>query len=165
MSLKFYAFIKNVFLYLNILELLSHNDTAINLGMNCVIISVVYNIVYFAVPGEVEKLSLKPGSHNITVNWEKRSLGSYCVTQYVIYWEHALSGSKDSNIVSSEGDSFVIEDLDACVVYVVSVEAVNEKDESTDAVTRKTTTQTVGNYVSCTNYFIIFMMFVPKNEM
>ena len=46
-------------------------------------------------------------------------------------------------------DSFIysdIGDLDACVEYEVSVRAVNEKNESTDAVTSKTTTETVGNY-------------------
>jgi hypothetical protein len=45
-------------------------------------------------------------------------------------------------------DSFIysdIGDLDACVEYEVSVRAVNEKNESTDAVTSKTTTETVGN--------------------
>ena len=48
---------------------------------------------------------------------------------------HALSGSNDSSIVSSEEDSFVIDDLDTCVEYEVSVGVVNEKDKSTDAVT------------------------------
>ena len=59
---------------------------------------------------------------------------------------HAVSGSNDSSIVSSEEDSFVIDDLDTCVKYEVSVEAVNEKDKSTDAVTGNMRTETVGNY-------------------
>ena len=112
----------------------------------CAIILVIYNIVYFAEPGQVENLTLTPSSHNIIVNWMKPILNSHCVTQYVIYWEHALSGSNDSRIVSSEYDSFVIEELDACVDYNVSVRAKNEKDESTDAVTGNITTETVGNY-------------------
>ena len=107
---------------------------------------IIYSIVYFAEPGQVENLTLTPSSHNISVNWTKPILNSHCVTQYVIYWEHALSGSNDSLIVSSEDNSFVIEELDACVDYNVSVRAENEKNESTDAVTGNTTTETAGNY-------------------
>jgi hypothetical protein len=98
------------------------------------------------VPGQVEELTLTPFSHNIIVNWKKPILDSYCVSHYVIHWVHTLSGSYDSSIVESEEDSFVIEDLDACVEYEVSVTAVNEKTESTDAVTGNTKTETVGNY-------------------
>jgi hypothetical protein len=98
------------------------------------------------VPGEVEELTLTPYSHNISVKWNKPIVDSYCVRQYVLYWVHALSGSKNSSNVPSEKDSIVIEDLDACIEYEVSIEAVNENDESTGAVTRKTTTEIVGNY-------------------
>ena len=146
MCLKFCAFIRNVLLQLNILDLRSNNNTVNILRMNCVIISVIYNIVYFAVPGAVEDLTLEPGSHNISVNWKKPTLDRYCVKQYVIYWVHTKIGSKNSSIVSSEEDSVVIEDLFACVEYEVSVEAMNEKNESSDAVTGKNTTETVGNY-------------------
>jgi len=97
------------------------------------------------VPGQVDDLNLTPYSHNISVNWKKPTSNSYCVTCYVIYWMHARSGSKDSSIVSND-ISLVIGDLDACIEYEVSVVAVNEKNESTDAVTSKTTTETVGNY-------------------
>jgi hypothetical protein len=95
---------------------------------------------------QVEELSLTPGSHNITVNWKKQNNDSYSVTHYVIHWMHTLSGSNDSSNVSCEQDSFVIEDLDACVEYAVSVIAVNEENESTDAVTGNVTTETAGNY-------------------
>jgi len=89
---------------------------------------------------------LTPSSHNIIVYWKKPILNSYCVTQYVIYWKHALSESSNSSIVSNEEDSYVIEDVDACVDYNVSVRAENEKNESIDAVTGNITTETVGNY-------------------
>jgi hypothetical protein len=89
---------------------------------------------------------LTPSSHNIIVYWKKPNLNRYCVTQYVIYWTHALSESSNSSFVSSEEDSFVIKDVIACVEYNVSVIAENENDESTDAVTRNITTETVGNY-------------------
>ena len=112
----------------------------------CTIISVIYDIVYFAVPGQVQGSSLKPGSHNISVNWKKPIINSYCVTQYVIYWVHTLNGSNNSSIASSAENSFVIEDLDAYEVYKVSVRALNEKNEGMDAVTVNTTTESVGNY-------------------
>jgi hypothetical protein len=96
------------------------------------------------VPGGVEELSLNPGSNNIIVKWKKPILNSYCVTKYVIYWVNTLSGSNDTSSVSSEEDSFIIEHLDACEVYEVSVTAVNEKDEDTD-VTGKMATQTTCN--------------------
>jgi len=114
--------------------------------MDCLIISVIYNIVYFAVPSQVEDLSLEPGSHNIIVTWNKPINNSYCVTQYVIYWENALSGSNVTSVVSSDENFYVIEDLDACAEYEVSVRAVNEANESTDAVTGKTRTERAGNY-------------------
>jgi len=98
------------------------------------------------VPNQVEDLSLEPGSHNITVNWNKPNNDSYCVTQYVIEWKHALSGIVNTKTVSSEENFDVIEDLDACVEYEVSVRAMNEANESTDAVTGKTTTEIAGNY-------------------
>jgi hypothetical protein len=134
----------------------------INLRKNYMIISVIYIIVYFAVPGQVEDLSLKPGSNNITVNWKKPILNSYCVTHYVIYWVHTLSGRNDSSIVSSEEDSFVIADLEACAEFEVSVRAVNEKNDSSDAVTGNTPTETDGNYQ--THYFVLFVMWVRINE-
>jgi hypothetical protein len=98
------------------------------------------------VPGQVQELTLTPFSHNISVNWKKPNLNSYCVTQYVIYWVHNVSGSNNSDNVSSEEESYVIENLDACVEYNVSVRAVNEENNSKDPVTDNTTTETVGNY-------------------
>jgi hypothetical protein len=130
----------------NLLGLFLRHDTVMYLRMNCAIISVIYNVAYFSVPGQVEDLSLKPGLHNISVNWSKPNLNSYCVTQCVINWVHTLSGSTDNNRVSSQNGSFVIEDLDACVEYEVSVSAVNEKNESNATVPNYITTETAGNY-------------------
>jgi hypothetical protein len=63
---------------------------------------------------------------------------------------HKLSGSNDRRTVPSEVYSFEIEGLDACVDYQVSVSAVNENNESTEAVTNNTTTETAGNYYAQT---------------
>ena len=105
---------------------------------------------------------MTPFSHNISVNWKKPTVNdTYCVTQYVIYWVHNISGGIDSRIVGSEVDSFVIEDLDACVDYEVSVRAVNENNESADAVTNNTRTETLGNYQA---QIMLIMMWVRKNE-
>lgn len=97
-------------------------------------------------PGQVGDLTLKPGSYNVSLNWKKSSSNRYCLTHYVIYWVHTLNGYSDSSIVTSENNSFVIEDLITCVEYEVSVRAVNEKDNSTNAVTCKTTTETSVKY-------------------
>jgi len=98
------------------------------------------------VPGQVQDFSLKPGSQNISVNWKKPISNSYCVTQYVIYWLHTLNGSNESIVVPSTENSSVIEPLDACVKYEVSLRAENEINESMEAVTNNTITETVGNY-------------------
>jgi hypothetical protein len=105
------------------------------------------NIVYFAVPGPVEELSLKPGSNNIEVNWKKPTSDSNCVANYIIEWVNPLvSGSEGSHTASSDEFSYNIEDLDACEEYEVSVTVVNVDGEGAEAVTRKATTETAGNY-------------------
>jgi hypothetical protein len=101
---------------------------------------------FFTLPGEVEELTLNPGSNNIIVNWKKATVNSYCLMQYVIYWMNKVNGDNDSRRVSSEENSFVIEDLDACVQYEVSIGAVNERNESSGPVIGYTTTHTVGKY-------------------
>jgi len=100
------------------------------------------------VPGHVEDLTLTPFSHNISVHWMRPIEDSYCVTLYVIYWVHGVSGSNGSDNVTSEEGSYVIGDLDACVEYEVSVRAMNEENNSSDAVTNNTATETVGNYLA-----------------
>ena len=102
---------------MNLHDLLLHHDTVINLRMKCAIILVTDNIVYFAVPGQVQNLALKPGSHSISVNWKEPSINSYCVTHYVICWVRTEGGSNDTKTVFDKVDTFVIEHLDACVEY------------------------------------------------
>jgi hypothetical protein len=98
------------------------------------------------VSNEVRVLYLNPGSHNIRVNWKKPNENTYCVTQYAIIWVNLLNGNNESSIVTSEEDSFVIGNLADCVEYEVSVRAVNDKNESSVAVSGSTTTHTVGKY-------------------
>jgi hypothetical protein len=102
------------------------------------------NIVYFAVPGKVEQLVLNPGSYRVIVDWKKPISNSDCVTKYNIEWVNNLSGSKDTGSVSSNKFSYTIPGLDACVVYEVSVTAVNADDKGAEAETAKV--RTAGNY-------------------
>ena len=92
---------------------------------------------------EVEELFLTPGSHSIIVNLTNPVLNSNCSSEYVIYWEHAVSGSNDSRDVSCNEAYYEIIGLDACVEYVVTVTTMNE---AMPLATDKTTTVTVGNY-------------------
>jgi hypothetical protein len=56
-----------------------------------------------------------------------------------------LNGYSNRSIGTSEDNSFVIEDPIIFVEYEVSVRAVNEKDNSANAVTCKMTTETSVN--------------------
>jgi hypothetical protein len=111
--------------------------------------------VYFAGPGGVEELFLNPLSHVIIVNWEKPSLNSDCVRNYIIKWVNTVSGSSRNTSVLSEKDSFIIEHLDACVDYAVSVTAVNAYDVGDKAVTRNATTVIAGN---CQTHIILLCL-------
>jgi hypothetical protein len=101
----------------------------------------VYNILYFTVPGEVVNLSVSPSSHDVIVKWEKPSYNGECVTRYEIFWKHAGNEQNGSNSTTGEVYSLVIESLDACVQYDISVSAVNVNDErNVTAVSVKTDT-------------------------
>jgi hypothetical protein len=122
------------------------NDAVINLRRYCVINPFIYIVVYFAVPSLVEDVFMKPGSHNISINWKIPTLNRYYVTQYVIEWVQLQNGKSDNCTVSENKNQFVIENLEACAEYEVSVRAVNEEGESSGAVTGKTKTETEGKY-------------------
>jgi hypothetical protein len=100
------------------------------------------NIVYFAVPGKVEDLSLDPGSNSIIVNWKKPISNGDCVTEYNIEWVNNLIGREGNITVSKDEFSYTIPGLDTCVEYEVSVRA---EDQGTEAA-KETTTTTAGNY-------------------
>ncbi|XP_021940595.1 receptor-type tyrosine-protein phosphatase H-like isoform X2 [Zootermopsis nevadensis] len=85
------------------------------------------------VPGKVEELTLVPSSHNISLTWKKPIIDGNCVKHYVISWKHNINGNSASKNVTSE-EFFVIDGLDACVEYEVSVRAMNDRDENTAAV-------------------------------
>jgi hypothetical protein len=91
------------------------------------------------VPGKVENLTWSSSLNDVSLMWKKPSTNSHCVKHYVISWKHNINGNSASKNSSSEEHFCVIEGLDACVEYEVSVIAVNEKDQSTVAVTNATT--------------------------
>jgi hypothetical protein len=103
------------------------------------------NILYFAGPGPVVGLSFIGGLHSIILNWKKPTLNSDCVTNYIIEWVNTVSGIKGTATVTSE-DTFIIEDLDACVEYAVSVTARNVENVGDNTVPLEVTTKTAGNY-------------------
>jgi hypothetical protein len=125
-----------------------------------------FNIVYFAGPGKVEDLVLKPGQKNIILDWKKPSSNGDCVTKYGIEWANKISGRKNTSSVSSDEFSekvpYTIEGLDACVEYAVSVTAVNANGDRAEAVTEEETTETAGNYH--THYFVMFIMWLRLSE-
>jgi hypothetical protein len=84
--------------------------------------------------------------HNIKVGWWRKSLGSYCVTHYAIDWVQIGNGKNQSSIVSVDEQYFVLEDLEGHEQYEVSVRALNEEGNSSDALTIKMKTQANGKY-------------------
>jgi hypothetical protein len=90
----------------------------------------VYIILCLSVPGQVVYLVLKPSPHSVSLEWKKPSNNGDCVTHYAVSWRHTASGNTGSNNITKEEYSFVIGGLDACVLYEISVSAVNENDES-----------------------------------
>jgi hypothetical protein len=103
------------------------------------------NIVYFAVPGPVQELDLIPGSQSITVTWNKPSSNGDCVKNYIIEWVNTVSGNTETVSVAREEEFFILEKLDACADYNVSVTAVNANNEG-EKTTTSTKTKPSGNY-------------------
>jgi hypothetical protein len=104
------------------------------------------NIVYFAGPGQVEDLSLHASSQSITVLWKKPISNSDCITNYIIEWVNAVSGNKETVSVAREVEFFILEYLDACVEYEVSVTAVNADGVGDNTVTGTAKINSAGNY-------------------
>jgi hypothetical protein len=106
------------------------------------------------VPGPVELIFFETCPHKIRVEWSTPSFNSYCITHYTIEWIHIISGKNNSSIQSLWVNNFVINDLESYEEYEVSVRAVNEKGESSNAVRRKTKTETKGKYQTH-NIFVV----------
>jgi hypothetical protein len=101
--------------------------------------SSVYISLCFTVPGQVVDLDLKPSPHSVSLEWKKPSNNGDCVTHYTVSWRHTGSGNTGSNNTTKEEYSFVIGSLDACVLYEISVSAVNENNKSNVAAVNVTT--------------------------
>jgi hypothetical protein len=111
--------------------------------------------VYFAVPGEIEDLTLKPATHSIFVTWKNASSNSDSITNYTIECVNTVIEHRQTTSVAREEGWFFIENLDACVEYEVSVTAVNADDEGNKTVNCKVTTVTVGN---CHTHIILLCL-------
>jgi hypothetical protein len=101
--------------------------------------SFVCIILCFTVPGQVVDLALKPSPHSISLEWKKPSNNGDCVTRYTISWIHTGSGNTGTYNTGKEEYSFVIGSLDACVLYEISVSAVNKNNQSNVAALNATT--------------------------
>ncbi|XP_023701529.1 receptor-type tyrosine-protein phosphatase H isoform X4 [Cryptotermes secundus] len=92
-------------------------------------------------PEKVENLSVTEGSHAITLNWTNPSKNDSCVTHYVIEWKSTMY-ENSSNGSRTTKEFFVIEGLEACVNYEVSVRAMDSNTNISEPEVRNVTTLT-----------------------
>jgi hypothetical protein len=98
----------------------------------------------FTGPGKVENLHVTEDSHNITLNWTKPSKNDSCIKHYVIEWKATIYENSSSGNDITEEEEFVIEGLEACVNYEVSVRAVDNNTNISEPEVKNVTTLTDG---------------------
>jgi hypothetical protein len=98
----------------------------------------------FTGPEKVENLYVTEDSHGLTLNWTKSNESDACIKHYVIEWKATVyeNSSRGCNITKEE--SYIIEGLEACVNYEVSVTAVSSNDNISEPEVRNVTTLTDG---------------------
>jgi hypothetical protein len=87
----------------------------------------------FIVPGKIENLVAEPDSHTINLTWTKPTQNGNCVVHYAIEWKAIADGSRNRNNSFTENEFYVIDNLEACETYEVSVSAVNENNNTSEA--------------------------------
>jgi hypothetical protein len=97
----------------------------------------------FTGPEKVENLNVTEDSHTITLNWTKPSKNDSCIKHYVIEWKATIYESSSNNSKTTE-EFFVIEGLEACVNYEVSVSAMDNNYTTSEPEFRTVTTLTDG---------------------
>jgi hypothetical protein len=95
----------------------------------------------FTGPEKVENLHVNEDSHSITLNWTNPSENDNCTSHYVIEWKAI---TYESSNISSNITFFVIEGLEACVNYEVSVIVVGVDNNTSEPEVRNVTTLTDG---------------------
>jgi hypothetical protein len=89
---------------------------------------------------------LYAGSQIVAVFWKKPISNGNCITNYIIEWVNTVSGNKETVSVAREVEFFILENLDACVEYEVSVTAVNADGVGGNTVTGTAKINSAGNY-------------------
>lgn len=102
-----------------------------------------FQLCMFIGPEKVENLNVTEGSHAITLNWTKPSKNDSCIARYVIEWK-ATMYENSSNDSHTTKEFFVIEGLEACVNYEVSVRAMDNNNNISEPEVRNVTTLTDG---------------------
>jgi hypothetical protein len=99
--------------------------------------------ILLTVPEKVQSLNVAADSRNIILNWTEPSGKVGYVRNYTIEWRAIIHESK-SDIATVQNLSYVIGDLDACVMYEVNVTAVYVNNLSSEAEVRNVKMLTVG---------------------
>ena len=95
--------------------------------------------IHFIVTGEIEILTLEADSHTITLSWNNTNEDENCTVSYIIAWKDIIDGSRNGSNVT-ENNVIVIDSLEACVTFEVSVSVLDVNcSESEAAITNVTT--------------------------
>lgn len=103
-----------------------------------------FHLRMFTGPEKVENLNVTEDSHTITLNWTKPSKNDSCIKYYVIEWKATIYESSSNGSNTTDKEFFVIEGLEACVNYEVSVWAMNNNNNTSEPEVRNVTTLTDG---------------------
>ena len=88
-------------------------------------------------------MTVEADTHTIKLNWTKPTENGNCAVRYDIKWKAIADGSRSGTGVT-EDELYVIGNLDACETYVVSVNALNENNDTSEAEITNITTHTDG---------------------
>lgn len=102
-------------------------------------------LLLLTAPGKIKSLNVTEDSHKITLNWTRPSGNDDCDISYGIDWRRAIT-NESRNHTDTEEEFCVIEGLDACVMYEVSVTAMIAKNLSSEAEVKNVTTLPDGKW-------------------
>jgi hypothetical protein len=94
--------------------------------------SFMYVALQFIVPGKIENLLPEADSHTIKRRWTKPNENGNFVVHYGMEWKAIADGSRNGSGVT-KNESNVIGSLEAYETYEVSLSAVNENNNTSEA--------------------------------
>lgn len=116
--------------------------------------------LHFIVTGEIANLTAVPGTHSIELHWIYSREDENCTVSYAIAWKDFTDESRNGSNVT-EDNLYVIDSLEACVTYEVSVSALYVNGNESEAAFTNATTLPVGKwhvmcrFMSCAYYFLL----------